>query len=304
MSRRGWLHSQQGGGGQAKGGEGAESSLQQRRASVWGANGYPLLTLRNRGKREFEWDVGVGCCGWLQGIMADPPLAQQLTDSLRAMNSLAKLLRRRRSERGALQLASPEVKFKIDSATQEATDVGMYQPDSPYPAGHYVRTLGVIGDKETETEVLLIEHDINTSPFTPAVHDCVPPLPWCVGPEHESDPNRTDLRSLCICSVDPPGCKDIDDALHVRPLPNGNYEVGVHIADVTHFLRPGTAMDLEAMQRATTTYLVQRRIDMLPKPLTEDICSLSQPAQGSGGGGAGHEPHGGGADAAGQRGRG
>ncbi|KAJ9518542.1 hypothetical protein QJQ45_018546, partial [Haematococcus lacustris] len=67
----------------------------------------------------------------VKGIMADPPLAQQLTDSLRAMNSLAKpvvqLLRRRRSERGALQLASPEVKFKIDSATQEATDVGMYQ---------------------------------------------------------------------------------------------------------------------------------------------------------------------------------
>jgi exosome complex exonuclease DIS3/RRP44 len=50
--------------------------------------------------------------------------------------------------------------------------------------------------------------------------------------------------------------------------------VGVHIADVTHFLRPNTAMDAEAMSRATTTYLVQRRIDMLPKPLTEDICSL------------------------------
>jgi hypothetical protein len=59
-----------------------------------------------------------------------------------------------------------------------------------------------------------------------------------------------------------------------RPLPNGNIEVGVHIADVTHFLLPGTAMDLEAASRATTTYLVQRRIDMLPKPLTEDICSL------------------------------
>jgi exoribonuclease II len=59
-----------------------------------------------------------------------------------------------------------------------------------------------------------------------------------------------------------------------RQLPNGNIEVGVHIADVTHFLLPGTAMDLEAASRATTTYLVQRRIDMLPKPLTEDICSL------------------------------
>ena len=59
-----------------------------------------------------------------------------------------------------------------------------------------------------------------------------------------------------------------------RQLDNGNYELGVHIADVTNFVRPGTAMDIEAASRATTTYLVQRRIDMLPKPLTEDICSL------------------------------
>lgn len=59
-----------------------------------------------------------------------------------------------------------------------------------------------------------------------------------------------------------------------RELPNGNLEVGVHIADVTHFLLPNTAMDMEAAARATTTYLVQGRIDMLPKPLTEDICSL------------------------------
>ena len=60
---------------------------------------------------------------------------------------------------------------------------------------------------------------------------------------------REDLRHLPICSVDPPGCKDIDDALHVRPLPNGTLELGVHIADVTHFLRPGTAMDTEAASR-------------------------------------------------------
>ncbi|KAG2491107.1 hypothetical protein HYH03_010551 [Edaphochlamys debaryana] len=149
-----------------------------------------------------------------------------------------------------------------------------WDPDSAYPRGHYTRTLGQIGDRETETEVLLIENDINTSPFTPAVHDCVPPLPWSVTPADLADPHRMDLRHLCVASVDPPGCKDIDDALHVRPLDNGNYELGVHIADVTHFLRPATAMDLEAASRATTVYLVQRRIDMLPKPLTEDICSL------------------------------
>lgn len=68
-----------------------------------------------------------------------------------------------------------------------------------------------------------------------------------------------------------------------RELPNGHFEVGVHIADVTHFVLPGTAMDLEAASRATTTYLVQRRIDMLPKPLTEDICSLRWAESGGGG---------------------
>ena len=60
---------------------------------------------------------------------------------------------------------------------------------------------------------------------------------------------RLDLRHLPICSVDPPGCKDIDDALHIRELDNGNLELGVHIADVTHFLAPGTAMDDEAASR-------------------------------------------------------
>jgi len=152
--------------------------------------------------------------------------------------------------------------------------IDSWEADSMYPIGHYVRNLGNIGDKDVETEVLLIENDINTAPFSPAVHACVPLLPWKVTEADINDPNRADLRHLPICSVDPPGCKDIDDALHIRKLVNGNWELGVHIADVTHFLHPGTAMDVEAASRATTTYLVQRRIDMLPKPLTEDICSL------------------------------
>ncbi|KAL6771469.1 hypothetical protein ACKKBG_A26505 [Auxenochlorella protothecoides x Auxenochlorella symbiontica] len=152
--------------------------------------------------------------------------------------------------------------------------IDAWDTDSLYPTGHYVRTLGAIGDKETETEVLLLENDINTAPFTPAVHACVPPLPWALGEAEAADPARADLRHLPVCSVDPPGCKDIDDALHVRRLAGGNLELGVHIADVTHFLKPDTAMDEEAGRRATTVYLVQRRIDMLPKPLTEDICSL------------------------------
>ena len=87
---------------------------------------------------------------------------------------------------------------------------------------------------------------------------------------------RVDYRTICprICSIDPPGCTDIDDALHCRTLPNGNYEVGVHIADVTYFLGSGTTLDEEALERGTTVYLVDRRIEMLPALLTSDLCSL------------------------------
>lgn len=76
----------------------------------------------------------------------------------------------------------------------------------------------------------------------------------------QDEAKREDLRAIPICSVDPPGCTDIDDALHARLLPNGNFEVGVHIADVSHFIRPHTAIDREAASRGTTVYLVDQVI--------------------------------------------
>jgi exosome complex exonuclease DIS3/RRP44 len=85
---------------------------------------------------------------------------------------------------------------------------------------------------------------------------------------------RTDLRHLPVVSVDPPGCKDIDDALHCIVLPNGNLQIGVHIADVTYFVHPDTPLDKEAARRSTSTYLVERRLDMLPSLLTTQLCSL------------------------------
>lgn len=82
------------------------------------------------------------------------------------------------------------------------------------------------------------------------------------------------MRDIAICSVDPPGCTDIDDALHCRKIESGDFEVGVHIADVSHFIRPGNAMDKEAASRATTVYLVDKRIDMVPELLSSNLCSL------------------------------
>ena len=149
-----------------------------------------------------------------------------------------------------------------------------------HPEGHLVRVLGALGDREAETAAVLLEHDVEAAPFSAAVHACVPPLPWAFHAPRDlpAGSARVDLRHLDVCSVDPPGCRDIDDALHARRLDGepgrGRVEVGVHIADVAHFLAPGTAMDAEAARRGTSVYLVGQRIDMLPKPLTEDICSL------------------------------
>ena len=143
---------------------------------------------------------------------------------------------------------------------------------SRFPRGHFVKELGTIGDKETENEVLLLEHDVPHLPFTPAVLKDLPQMPWSIAEDEIT--KRQDLRHLSICSVDPPGCTDIDDALHFRELDNGNCEVGVHIADVSYFIRPGTALDEEAANRGTTVYLADKRIDMVPELLSSNLCSL------------------------------
>ncbi|XP_037296481.1 exosome complex exonuclease RRP44 [Manduca sexta] len=150
--------------------------------------------------------------------------------------------------------------------------------NSRYPLGHFVRALGPIGDKNAENEVILLEHDVPHARFSEAVLSCLPPDNWTI-PEEEIK-KRVDLRSTCVCSVDPPGCTDIDDALHARALAGATraglkrFEVGVHIADVTYFVRPDTPLDKEAAARSTTVYLVDRRIDMVPDLLSSNLCSL------------------------------
>ncbi|BFZ19682.1 hypothetical protein BsWGS_22722 [Bradybaena similaris] len=164
--------------------------------------------------------------------------------------------------RQAESLASKRIIVAIDS----------WPRNSRYPLGHFVRCLGEVGDKDTENEVLLLEHDVPHSNFSESVLSFLPKMPWTI--TEDDLRRRRDLRHLNICSVDPPGCTDIDDALHCRPLENGNYEVGVHIADVSHFIRPGNALDQEAANRGTTVYLTDRRIDMVPDLLSSNLCSL------------------------------
>ncbi|EPQ56056.1 RNB-domain-containing protein [Gloeophyllum trabeum ATCC 11539] len=150
---------------------------------------------------------------------------------------------------------------------------------SRYPEGHFVRALGKAESKEAEQESLLLEFDVPYRPFGKAILDCLPVEgdKWVVPPKSASSSewrDREDLRQLTICSIDPPGCQDIDDALHAKRLPNGNIEAGVHIADVSHFVLPDNPMDTEAAARGTTVYLVDKRIDMLPSLLGTNLCSL------------------------------
>eukprot|EP00522_Entomoneis_paludosa_P014331 CAMPEP_0172461050 /NCGR_PEP_ID=MMETSP1065-20121228/39244_1 /TAXON_ID=265537 /ORGANISM="Amphiprora paludosa, Strain CCMP125" /LENGTH=1142 /DNA_ID=CAMNT_0013216249 /DNA_START=23 /DNA_END=3451 /DNA_ORIENTATION=- len=154
--------------------------------------------------------------------------------------------------------------------------VGMdsWPAQSTFPLGHYVRTIGPAGSKDVETQVLLQEHNIPHEPFPAAVLACLPPDDYKIGADMKNTTARLDLRHLPVLSIDPPGCKDIDDALHCMKLPNGNYQIGVHIADVTHYVKAGTAIDMEAANRSTSTYLVNKRLDMLPGLLTTDLCSL------------------------------
>ena len=156
--------------------------------------------------------------------------------------------------------------------------IDTWDRESRYPVGHFIRSLGELETKGAETEALLLEWDVQYRPFPKTVLDCLPSEghDWEV-PASLDDPGwqgRKDLRDLLVCSIDPPGCVDIDDALHSKQLPNGNFEVGVHIADVSHFVKPNNAMDKEASLRGTTVYLVDKRIDMLPMLLGTDLCSL------------------------------
>lgn len=150
---------------------------------------------------------------------------------------------------------------------------------SKLPRGHVARFLGPIGDINAENMALLVENDINISPFSSASLQELPEdteeHPWVI-PEEEYS-KRRDLRfSHRACSIDPPGSKDVDDVLSICELPDNVLEVGVHIADVSYFVKQDSLLDLEARNRGTTVYLVGSTYHMLPPILSENLCSLRE----------------------------
>ena len=139
------------------------------------------------------------------------------------------------------------------------------------PIGQVVDVLGRAGDNTTEMHAILAEFGL---PYTypTSVEKAADRIPAEITPEELS--RREDFRAVTTFTIDPKDAKDFDDALSIRPLKEGLWEVGVHIADVSHYVTEGCAIDKEAQKRGTSVYLVDRTIPMLPERLCNFICSL------------------------------
>ena len=141
--------------------------------------------------------------------------------------------------------------------------------DSPY--GRVTEVLGMPGEHDTEIHSILAEYGLPYS-FPAEVQLFADDLDTTI--KREEIAKRKDLRNTLTFTIDPKDAKDFDDALSFQKLENGNYEIGIHIADVSHYLEKDTLLDEEAYERATSVYLVDRVVPMLPEVLSNNACSL------------------------------
>ena len=143
--------------------------------------------------------------------------------------------------------------------------------NSKNPFGKISTVLGRPGDHNTEMHSILLEYDLPFE-FEKEIEAAAEKLPIEITKEEIS--KRRDMRKDLTFTIDPKDAKDFDDALSFTKLENGNYEIGIHIADVSHYLAPKTILDDEAYKRATSVYLVDRVVPMLPEMLSNGVCSL------------------------------
>ena len=145
-------------------------------------------------------------------------------------------------------------------------------PDgSGNPFGEITKVLGKPGENDVEMESILAAHEYPIE-FPKAVEKEASKIPTRIG--RGEIKRRRDFRKVFTITIDPADAKDFDDAISLRKMDNGHWEVGVHIADVSHYVTPGSAIDQEALDRGTSVYLVDRTIPMLPEKLCNNVCSL------------------------------
>ncbi|NCN52479.1 ribonuclease R [Candidatus Parcubacteria bacterium] len=144
------------------------------------------------------------------------------------------------------------------------------------PAGEITEVLGPAGDHETEMQAIIRGGGFSKN-FPEPVQEAAQKLYETkdqIFKDAEQDPKRRDMRSATTMTIDPADAKDFDDAISFDTLPNGNFQIGIHIADVSHYVRENEVIDVEARERGTSIYLVDRVIPMLPEVLSNDLCSL------------------------------
>lgn len=139
------------------------------------------------------------------------------------------------------------------------------------PIGEVIEVLGDVGDNNTEMHAILAEYGLPYH-FPKDVERAADLIPIEITKEEIA--KRRDFRDITTFTIDPVDAKDFDDALSIQKLKNGNWEIGVHIADVSHYVKPGSMIDIEAISRATSVYLVDRVVPMLPEILSNNVCSL------------------------------
>ncbi|WP_394748032.1 ribonuclease R [Spongiimicrobium salis] len=143
--------------------------------------------------------------------------------------------------------------------------------DADSPFGEITEVLGKPGEHDTEIHSILAEYGLPYN-FPPEIEAFANKLDTSIKAEEIA--KRRDMREVLTFTIDPKDAKDFDDALSFEVLENGNYEIGIHIADVSHYLQPNTILDDEAYERATSVYLVDRVVPMLPEVLSNNACSL------------------------------
>ena len=146
-----------------------------------------------------------------------------------------------------------------------------WKPDSKNPEAEIIQILGKPGEHETEIHAILAEYGLPYE-FPADVELEAEKIDKSISEEEVA--KRRDMRNILTFTIDPKDAKDFDDALSMQQLDNGNWEIGVHIADVSHYVVPGSILDDEAYNRATSVYLVDRVVPMLPEVLSNELCSL------------------------------
>ncbi len=170
-----------------------------------------------------------------------------------------------------------DIKVNLDGVDEDAQwkKVAVQVVDWPLhtenPVGKIIDVLGEPGENDTEMHAILAEFGLPYR-FEPQVEEAAAKIPVKI--EEKEIKRRKDMRGVLTFTIDPADAKDFDDAVSYEELPGGNCQVGIHIADVTHYVRPNDIIDKEACERGTSVYLVDRTVPMLPEVLSNNLCSL------------------------------